>query len=228
LDLVALFSVLDTARCLGGIESIFFANLPNCTSSGSVMSVTPSDVPGFLRVHSQLTPSPDDPKGADQFYRELGVLMVAWGRLEGHFVLCLITALAIAKDKKLGYRIPHTWDQCAEKWKTAFDTILELKSIRPAAVAILAEIEDVAKDRNLVAHALWEVFVREEPLRMNVLTIKSKPKTIDGLDITRAVISIDALREISSIANMLNMKLHNISGFLSRVRGPPPSNARIV
>jgi hypothetical protein len=31
------------------------------------------------------------------FYLALGVATVAWGRLEGHFVTCLMTAIQIAK-----------------------------------------------------------------------------------------------------------------------------------
>ena len=43
-----------------------------------------SEVPqlGLLRITIEHTPSPTDPEGADEIYKALGIMIVAWGRLE--------------------------------------------------------------------------------------------------------------------------------------------------
>jgi hypothetical protein len=62
-----------------------------------------SPKPGLLRIYPQVTPSPNDPAGADKFYQAFGVAIVAWGRLEGLFVACLMV-IQIANDKRIGGR----------------------------------------------------------------------------------------------------------------------------
>jgi hypothetical protein len=57
--------------------------------------------PSLLRIYPQTTPSPNDPPGADKFYWALGVAIVAWGRLEGNFLACLMMIIQIAKDKRI-------------------------------------------------------------------------------------------------------------------------------
>jgi hypothetical protein len=45
--------------------------------------------PWLFRIQLEHTPSLNDPKGSRDFYEALGVLVVAWGRLEGHFLACV-------------------------------------------------------------------------------------------------------------------------------------------
>jgi hypothetical protein len=77
--------------------------------------------PALHQIDFKITPSPDDPPNANEFYLALGVATIAWGRLEGHFLACLMTAIQIAKDKRLGMKLPTRWEKRAKVWKDAFD-----------------------------------------------------------------------------------------------------------
>jgi hypothetical protein len=48
-----------------------------------------------LRLQLDHTPSPSDPKDARDFYYVLGVFIVAWGRLENHFLHDIITIFIV-------------------------------------------------------------------------------------------------------------------------------------
>lgn len=49
--------------------------------------------PVLLRVTAHNTPHHTDPANAKEFYAALGMLTVAWGRLEGHVVGNLLTIM---------------------------------------------------------------------------------------------------------------------------------------
>lgn len=186
---------------------------------------------GLLRIAIEHTPSPTDPEGADEFYKALGILVVAWGRLEGHFVTCLLTLLNLPGGKELGERLPMQFDERATVWRKAFEKMVPLQPFRENALRLLEEIKDVASDRNAVVHALWEKFEPGEPLSIGILTIKHKNKTKNGLETRRNKVTTAMLREVGEKANRLNLTLIPLSTFLTWYRSemnPPPADIRIV
>ena len=186
--------------------------------------------PGMLRICVEHTPSPNDPKDADEFYRAIGLLIVAWGRLEGHFVMCLLMLLA-SSEGRLGKQLPMNWKDRGTVWRKGFESIGALWPFKEAALKLLTEIEDVAQDRHAVAHALWERFRAEEPPAIDAVLIKAKNKTKDGLDIRRFPVKLNSLKEVGEKINKLNMALLPLSSFLTRYRSslkPPPSDVRTI
>jgi hypothetical protein len=97
-----------------------------------------SPKPGLLRIHPHVTPSPNDPPGADKLYRAFGMAIIAWGRLEGLFVACLMMVIQIANDKRIRTKLPMKWERQAIIWEDAFERIPSLKSLkREAAVSTI-------------------------------------------------------------------------------------------
>jgi hypothetical protein len=103
-----------------------------------------SPKPGLLRIHPHVTPSPNDPPGADKFYRAFGMAIIAWGRLEGLFVACLMMVIQIANDKRIGTKLPMKWERQAIIWEDAFERIPSLKSLKREAAVFFAEFDDAA------------------------------------------------------------------------------------
>jgi len=149
---------------------------------------------GMLRITIEHTPSPADPEGADELYKALGIMIVAWGRLEGQFVLCLLTLLNLPGGKELGDQLPMHFDRRAAMWRKAFETMSALQPFREAALELLAGIKDAAHDRHVIVHALWEPFEPTDPPSIGIVTIKPKNKTKDGLDTQRHTVTIANLR----------------------------------
>jgi hypothetical protein len=179
--------------------------------------------PWLFRLTLERTPSPYDPKGAGEFYQALGTMMVAWGRLEGHFLTCIITILATEATKSLSRKIPMTWQERARIWKDAFRLSPALKPHEPTALAFLEEIQDVAQDRHAIAHSLWERFNPGPPLSAGIILINHKKGTPDGIDFQRATITTDELNQIAQKASRLNIELQVFSAILIAERGPAPS-----
>jgi hypothetical protein len=187
--------------------------------------------PGLLRITIEHTPSPNDPEGADEFYKALGILIVAWGRLDGHFVACLLMLLNLPGGQELGERLPMSFDERAKAWRKAFETMAALQPFKENALQLLADIKDVATDRHAVAHALWEKFDRSEPISIGILTIKHKNKTRNGLETRRHTVTTAMLKAVGEKANRLNLDLIPLSRFLTQYRAalnPPPADIRIV
>lgn len=69
----------------------FMIDRLTASRSGSVMSQIPG--PAYIRLHLDHTPSPKDPEGASYFYQALGTFVMAWGRLEAHFLACLLDVI---------------------------------------------------------------------------------------------------------------------------------------
>jgi hypothetical protein len=182
----------------------------------------------LLNIYPQTTPSPHDPPGADQFYLALGVAMVAWGRLEGNFVACLMIVMQIAKDGHSSTKLPMKWERQASIWKDAFARIPSLKSHEKDATSFLAEFGNLSEDRNLMIHAFWEDFQPQLPLTVNLLHIKALSGTADGIGIRRVPIRIDQLEQFAGKANKLNIELTKLGRNLSVLQGPPSSDAQIL
>jgi hypothetical protein len=118
-----------------------------------------------FRLNLQHTPSPHDPEGATAFYQALGTLVVAWGRLYGHFLTCILAILSTDATKGLSRKRPMAWDERARIWKEAFRLSPVLKPHEPIALKFLEEIQDVANDRNILVHGLWERFNSGSPFQ---------------------------------------------------------------
>jgi hypothetical protein len=186
---------------------------------------------GMLRITIEHTPSPNDPEGADEFYKALGILIVAWGRLEGHFVACILMLLNLPGGNELGEKLPMAFDERATVWRKAFETMVRLQPFREDALRLLADIKDVASDRHTVVHALWEKFEPGDSLSIGTLTIKHKNKTKNGLETRRNRITTAMVKEVGQKANRLNLEMIPLSQFLTGYRSvtnPPPADIRIV
>jgi len=187
--------------------------------------------PGMLRICVEHTPSPFDPKGADEYYKEVGLLVVAWGRLEGHFVVCLLTLLTMTEGHDLGEQLPMDWKKRAAIWRKAFETFTVLRPFKEAALELVTRIEAVALERHAVVHSLWERFRPEEPPTIDCVMIKAKNKTKNTLEIGRFPVTQSSLKEAREKINKLNMDLLPLSNFLTRyriVQKPPPSDIRTI
>jgi hypothetical protein len=186
---------------------------------------------GMLRITIQHTPSPTDPEGAGELYKALGIMIVAWGRLEGQFVLCLLTLLNLPGGNELGDQLPMHFDRRATIWRKAFETMPLLQSFREAALELLDGIKDAAHDRHVIVHALWDAFEPTDPPSIGIVTIKPKNKTKNGLDTQRHTVTTAKLREIGEKINRLNLALAPLGQFLTRYRSaqnPPPADIRTI
>jgi hypothetical protein len=182
---------------------------------------------GLLRLTIEHTPSPNDPKGADEFYRALGIFMVAWGRLEGQFVVCLLSLLNLPSAKGLGTKLPMSFDDRATVWRKAFEGIPLLLPLKQTAMILLQELKDLAEDRHTIIHALWEPFAPTEPPCIDIVTIKHKNKTSDGLETNRHTVTTAKITEIAQKADHLNIAMAPISQLATKLRAaqnPPPKN----
>ena len=135
-----------------------------------------------IRVYAEMTPSPTDPPNADEFYKALGIATVAWGRLEGHFAALLLLVLNVATHEGIGKKFPMKPEKRGEIWRLAFGTTPTLKPSSAAAEAFMTAMENLAQHRNDIAHGLWEFFRPEPPLSIDVVTIRAKRGTPDGVD----------------------------------------------
>jgi hypothetical protein len=170
--------------------------------------------PALHQIHFKTAPSPDDPPNANEFYFALGVATVAWGRFEGHFVACLMMAMQIAKDKRLGMKLPTRWEKRAKIWKDAFELIPSLQPRQKDAIALLDGINDLAEDHNLMAHAIWDSFLPQTQLTIKIIGIKAKTRKPDRGEFRRTTISLEDLAEFTGRANSLNLRLTPIHHFL--------------
>jgi len=190
--------------------------------------MTSPRTPSLFRIYSQTTPSHNDAPGADKLYYALGVAIVAWGRLENNFLACLMMVIQIAKDKRIGTKLPMKWERQAIVWKDAFARIPSLQSHEKDSAAFLAEFGSLSEDRNLMIHALWEDFQSQPLLAVNVLNIKAVSGTPNEVGFRRATITIDQLAQFTANANDLNLELRKLGKNLSALQGPPSSDARIL
>jgi hypothetical protein len=78
--------------------------------------------PWLFRLYLEHTPSPLDPEGAPVFYQALGTLIVAWGRLETHFLACIMAILATKETKDLAQKLPMARDEREKFGKMRFES----------------------------------------------------------------------------------------------------------
>ena len=185
-----------------------------------------SPKPGLLRIHPHVTPSPNDPPGADKFYRAFGMAIIAWGRLEGLFVACLMMVIQIANDKRIRTKLPMKWERQAIIWEDAFERIPSLKSLKREAAVFFAEFDDMSKDRNLMVHGVLEAFQPQPPLAIEVLKMKAASGAL--VEFRRTTIDIDGLTRFTAEANHLILELSKIGSALSALHGVPPPDTQIL
>jgi hypothetical protein len=182
--------------------------------------------PGLLRISPQQTPSSNDPPEAPKFYLALGTAVIALGRLEGLFLASLMMVSQIAKDKRLGSKLPMKWEKQKSAWNDAFSTPL-LSPHKEIAAKILAEYDDLSGDRNLIAHGLWERFLLHPPTGIEVLKMKAVEGTENQVEFLRTTINLDWLATFTGRVNQLNTNLAQLAAALTPLQGPLPSDIRI-
>ena len=183
--------------------------------------------PAVIKYNIRFTPLPTDPKGASEFYYSLGVLMVAWGRLEGHFTLTLLNLMRMAGATVVTHKLPISWKARCGIWRKAFKSIHELKPLEDKANQLLDKIIDTAQDRHILLHANWEDFHQNDPKRIDVISLKHEKSSQDGLQFQRITITLDMLKTITKNINAHNKQLYEISALVSSY-SPAPKNARPI
>jgi hypothetical protein len=193
------------------------------------MAEPPDIKPTLFRLALHHTPSPADPEGAAEFYQAIGTLIVAWGRLETHFLTCIIAILQIPSLKGLSRKLPNAWDERAKIWKDAFRISTDLKPYEATAMQFLEEMQNVADLRNIIVHGLWEEFSAGPPVSAQVIRIKRRKDVPGGVEFFRSVpLTQDLVRSATQKASDLNIWLQTLSSILIALRGPPPPNVHII
>jgi hypothetical protein len=70
----------------------------------------------LLQITAHSTPHQSDPPNASDFYSMLGMLLVAWGRLEAHVIGNLLTILNFPEMTNSG-PLPLVWKERLKLWK---------------------------------------------------------------------------------------------------------------
>ena len=188
-----------------------------------------TEPPTLFRLALHHTPSPTDPEGADEFYRAIGTLIVAWGRLETHFLACIMAIIQLPETQGLSTKLPNAWDERARIWRDAFHISKELKPHETDALKFLKEMEDVADFRNIIAHGFWDEFIEGPPIMAQVLRIRHHKGSTGRVEFFRSEpFTTSVLRSATKKISDLNIELQTLSSILNALRGQPPSNVRIL
>jgi hypothetical protein len=111
----------------------------------------------IVTIKAPNTPNDTDPANASEFYAALGMLSVAWGRLEGHVIGNLLPITALLEDAEF----PLKWNNRLKLWKRAFSSVPALQQYQDRAISLMKSIIEEAENRNFAAHAVWEDFERD-------------------------------------------------------------------
>jgi hypothetical protein len=182
--------------------------------------------PHLFRAYVEPAPSPTDHPSADDIYKAIGIGVVAWGRLEGHFFSILITILNVASHKRIPKKPPMKWDRQREVWAVAFETVPSLAHLRARAATFISDMDKLSERRNNLVHGLWELFNAGEPISINVVTIKAQSGTDNGLLHGTELITVDWLSNFAHEANRLNLELISLTAPIVALRGAPPPQVR--
>jgi hypothetical protein len=182
--------------------------------------------PSLLRTYVEPAPTPTDPPGSGEFYAALGIAIVAWGRLEGHFTLTIVTILNIASHKRIGKKLPMKWERLVEVWRTAFETVPALAASRPMADRFIVQLDEFAQLRNRLIHGYWELFDPGPPLRIDLTSVRAQKGAEAEMLFSRGSITIDWLQEFTTQVNQLNVALLGLAEPIMVLRGAPPKPLR--
>jgi hypothetical protein len=181
-----------------------------------------------LRITAHATPHNSDPSDAHEFYAMLGMLTVAWGRLEGHIIGAFLMILNLPEAAQFYQPVPLAWEKRLDLWKRAFKTVAALQPHKDRAIAFMQNMHGEAKSRNVKAHAIWDEFVSDSgEVTIAARTVQPKRHHRDVIDVTDYRISVSMLREDLAIANRLNAEFLEFTNLLNSLR-PPPSGARTL
>jgi hypothetical protein len=180
-----------------------------------------------LRIAAHNTPSGSDPPDADRFYAALGMLSVAWGRLEGHTngnVLTIINLLGRGHEKIALF----PWDRRARLWNEGFSSLPALKAREARAAAFMQSITEAADDRNFAAHAIWGEFDRHatEPT-MTARWIKTTPGTPGVIKVDDRRITLSMVYAALAECNGLNLEMAGFTKLIAPLRAPPAAIRRL-
>jgi len=201
---------------------------PKTTMTNATVTNAVKDVDGrtvTLSYHGDSVPSPHDPPNASEFYHDLGIAVVAWGRLEGNFNNLFVTVLNIATDPEVGKRFYIKREKQSVNWTLAFETTPSLTQHKNFAKAILASMDELGEFRDMCMHGLWEGFVPEEsPPAMRISKLKPRGEEPDGLWLSQGKISVNDIRQFIGEANRLNTLLFTLSEAVIPLRGEAPQD----
>jgi hypothetical protein len=177
-----------------------------------------------VRIAAHNTPHGTDPADAGEFYAALGMLSVAWGRLEGHIMgnlLTIMNLLGTAPQKPL----PLRWEERLTLWKKGFSSMPSLQIHKERAVVFMKSIMDAATDRNFAAHAVWEEFVSdaEEPT-MTARALRAKKGCPNIIEVDDRRITLSMVKRALVECNWLNLEMIEFTKLLSLLK-PPPADA---
>jgi hypothetical protein len=184
-----------------------------------------SQEPAFVRIAAHRTPHHSDPPNAHEFYAALGMLIVAWGRLEGHVNGNLVAIMNLLEAAPSG-PLPLAWERRFELWKRAFSDVSALKPHKDRAITFMESIIKEVTDRNFIAHTTWDEFVdgATEPT-INARAIQPKRKALHMIDVIDRPVSLSTLKHALAVANQLNFGMNEFTRLLGSLR-PPPADAR--
>jgi hypothetical protein len=159
-----------------------------------------------------------------EFYAALGMLSVAWGRLEGHIIgnlLTIMNLLGTAPQKPLPFR----WEERLTLWKKGFSSRPSLQIHKERAVVFMKSIMDAANDRNFAAHAVWEGFVPDagEPT-MTARAIRAKKDCLNIVEVDDRRITLSMINRALAECNRLNLEMTEFTKLLGPLK-PPPADA---
>jgi hypothetical protein len=176
-----------------------------------------------VRITAHDTPHHTDPADAGEFYGALGMLSVAWGRLEGHLtgnLLTMMNLLTLPLE-----RLPSRWDERLNMWAEGF-SLPVLQTHKDRAIVFLHSVIGAATDRNFAAHAIWDSFVSNgigEPA-MTARAIKARKGHRNTVEVDDRLITLSMIKKALDECNRLNQEMAEFTNLIGSV-APPPGGA---
>jgi hypothetical protein len=156
------------------------------------------------------------------------MLSVAWGRLEGHVIGNLLTAISLLGTAPRN-GLPMRWDDRLDLWKKVFSVVPILQPHKDRAVLFMKSIIEAANDRNFAAHTVWDEFVpdAEEPTIAARAIRHRKGSPNEEIEVVDARITLSMVKRALTDCNRLNLELSEFSKLFEFLR-PSPADARHV
>jgi len=187
----------------------------------------PEDCKTILTITAHSTPDNSDPPDAHKFYEALGMLSVAWGRLEGHAVGNVLTLLNVLGRGCEKFAL-FPWDELLKLWNEGFSSVPLLKVHETRATAFIQSVKDAATDRNFAAHAIWEEFDPHAPEpTMTARWIKKKRGISGMIEVDDRRITLSMVTSALAESNRLNLEMAEYSQLISRLITPPNGARRL-
>jgi hypothetical protein len=178
-----------------------------------------------VRIPAHNTPHHTDPADAGEFYAALGMLSVAWGRLEGHLTGNLLTMMNLLTPPI--DRLPFRWDERLKMWTQGF-SLPVLQTHKERAIAFLNSVINAATDRNFAAHAIWDSFVpHEREPAMVARAIRAKKGHPDIVEVDDRLITLSMIKGALDECNRLNREMVEFTNLIGSVAPPPVGTIRL-